>query len=46
LFGDHIRELSDGGAPLDRANILLRGAACHGRKTAAERKRRATAIYG
>jgi len=46
LFGDHIRELSDGGAPLDRSNIMLRCAACHGRKTAAERKRRATAIYG
>jgi len=46
LFGDHIRELSDGGAPLDRSNIMLRCAACHGRKTAAERKRRATATYG
>lgn len=40
LFGDHIRELKDGGAKLDPANILLRCGACHTRKTIAERARR------
>lgn len=40
LYGDHIHELADGGAPLDPCNILLRCAPCHGRKTAEERKRR------
>lgn len=33
IFGDHIVELRDGGAPLDPANILLRCGACHTRKT-------------
>jgi 5-methylcytosine-specific restriction enzyme A len=37
IFGDHIRELKDGGAPLDQNNILLRCGACHTRKTAASR---------
>ncbi len=40
LYGDHIVELADGGAPLDPRNILLRCAPCHGRKTAHERKLR------
>src|SRR5690242_11811728 len=33
IYGDHIRELKVFGAPLDPANIMLRYAACHGRKT-------------
>ena len=40
LFGDHIRELADGGALLDRRNIMLLCGACHSRKTAAARARR------
>ncbi len=40
IFGDHIRELKDGGAPLDQHNIMLRCGSCHTRKTAAERARR------
>jgi hypothetical protein len=40
VFGDHIQELRDGGAPLDKRNIMLRCGACHGRKTAAARSRR------
>lgn len=34
IYGDHIVELSDGGAALDKSNIMLRCAVCHGRKTA------------
>ena len=34
IIGDHIIELKDGGAPLDRANIRLRCTACHNIKTA------------
>lgn len=37
VYGDHVVELADGGAPLDAANVMLRCAACHGRKTAAAR---------
>jgi 5-methylcytosine-specific restriction enzyme A len=40
IYGDHIHELRDGGAPLDRHNVLLRCATCHARKTSAERARR------
>jgi len=40
LFGDHIVELADGGAPLDKANVMLRCGSCHTRKTNAERARR------
>jgi 5-methylcytosine-specific restriction protein A len=40
VFGDHIRERKDGGAPFDRSNILCRCGSCHTRKTAAERGRR------
>lgn len=43
VFGDHIVELRDGGAELDRANVLLRCGSCHTRKTAAERARRQAA---
>jgi 5-methylcytosine-specific restriction enzyme A len=41
LYGDHVIEISDGGARLDPSNIMLRCAPCHGRKTAAERAKRA-----
>ena len=37
VFGDHIVELADGGAPLDKRNVMLRCGACHTRKTAASR---------
>ena len=40
IFGDHIIEKRDGGAPLDPRNILLRCGSCHTRKTAAERAQR------
>lgn len=40
VFGDHIKELADGGVALDEANVLLRCGACHTRKTAATRARR------
>jgi hypothetical protein len=41
LIGDHVKELRDGGAPLDARNVLLRCLPCHNTKTAAERARRA-----
>lgn len=40
IFGDHVVELQDGGAPLDPANVLLRCGSCHTTKTNAERVRR------
>jgi len=40
IIGDHIKELKDGGAPLDRANIKLMCLPCHNRKTADEKARR------
>ncbi len=40
IFGDHIHERKDGGAPLDKRNVLCRCGSCHTRKTAAERARR------
>ena len=45
LYGDHIHELSDGGALLDPFNIQLLCALCHGRKTAAERNKRMAARW-
>src|ERR1700681_4937555 len=41
IFGDHIHEISDGGVPLDPANIMLLCSPCHGIKTARERGKRA-----
>jgi 5-methylcytosine-specific restriction enzyme A len=40
VYGDHVVELQDGGALLDPANVMLRCAPCHGRKTAVERAKR------
>ena len=37
LYGDHIIEIKDGGALLDRRNVLLRCPWCNGRKTAQAR---------
>lgn len=42
IFGDHIVERKDGGAELDQRNVMLRCSPCHGRKTAAERGKRAS----
>ena len=44
VFGDHIVELIDGGAPLDERNIMLRCGSCHTRKTAEQRAARTRAI--
>lgn len=41
LFGDHVVEIGDGGARLDKANVRLRCGRCHARKTAAVRAQRA-----
>lgn len=40
IFGDHIVELGDGGASLDRRNIRLLCGSCHTAKTAAARAAR------
>jgi len=40
IYGDHIRELKDRGEALDPANIMLRCASCHGKKTATEARKR------
>lgn len=40
IFGDHVIELQDGGAPLDPFNVMLRCGSCHSRKTAEHRKQR------
>lgn len=40
IYGDHVVELKDGGAPLDPGNVLLRCAPCHARKTIATRAAR------
>jgi len=40
IFGDHIVELKDGGAKLDRSNVRLRCGSCHTLKTNAERAKR------
>lgn len=40
IYGDHIVELADGGAPLDPGNVALLCGACHNKKSARERERR------
>jgi 5-methylcytosine-specific restriction endonuclease McrA len=42
IFGDHIKELQDGGEALDPLNVMLMCGSCHTRKTAAVRVKRAT----
>jgi 5-methylcytosine-specific restriction protein A len=46
LFGDHIVELKDGGAPLDERNTQILCPKCHSAKTAQARARRSRAQYG
>ena len=41
VIGDHIVERKDGGAELDETNVELLCQACHNRKTAQARARRA-----
>ena len=41
LIADHIIEVKDGGALLDRRNILLRCMPCHNTKTALTQRQRA-----
>lgn len=43
IIGDHIEEIKDGGAQLDKGNVRLLCTPCHQRKTARERARRAGA---
>lgn len=40
LIGDHIREIRDGGAVLDRSNVMLMCQPCHNAKTAKARAER------
>lgn len=40
IIGDHINELKDGGARLDRTNVELLCQSCHNKKTAAARAAR------
>jgi 5-methylcytosine-specific restriction enzyme A len=42
---DHIVELKDGGAALDRRNVLLRCHSCHMRKTSEARRNRREMEY-
>lgn len=44
IFGDHIREIRDGGEKLDPANVMLRCGTCHARKTQEQRVARFNAI--
>ncbi|MBL4757496.1 MAG: HNH endonuclease, partial [Rhizobiales bacterium] len=41
IIGDHIIEIKDGGAPLDRSNVMLLCIPCHNKKTAKAKKNRA-----
>jgi 5-methylcytosine-specific restriction protein A len=41
IYGDHVVEIKDGGAKLDRRNVLLRCGVCHGRKTRDAKLKRA-----
>lgn len=45
VYGDHIVELADGGAPLDPAGIQLLCGSCHQRKSAAMRALRMAKTY-
>jgi 5-methylcytosine-specific restriction enzyme A len=46
IIGDHIREIKDGGERLDERNVQLLCHACHQRKTARERAKRAVGQSG
>jgi len=46
MFVDHIVELNDGGAPLERTNVWLLCPSHHSLKTAAERARRTARTPG
>lgn len=45
LYGDHVIELQDGGAPLDPTNVRIRCASCHTTKTGQARARRLAERY-
>jgi hypothetical protein len=45
VYGDHTIELKDGGAPLDRRNVVLMCGSCHSAKTAAKRAERTAIRY-
>ena len=40
LFGDHVKEIQDGGELLDPENVKFRCGSCHTKKTNIERARR------
>ncbi|WP_188853631.1 HNH endonuclease signature motif containing protein [Aureimonas glaciei] len=40
VLGDHIREIKDGGAKLDQANVMLLCLPCHNVKTAKAKRAR------
>ncbi len=40
IYGDHVIELQDGGAPLDDDNVMLLCGSCHTEKTTAVRAKR------
>lgn len=46
IIGDHIVEIKDGGEKLDERNVQLLCHACHQRKTARERAKRAVGRAG
>ncbi|GGA63801.1 HNH endonuclease [Pelagibacterium lentulum] len=41
LFGDHVKEIKDGGDKLDKRNVRILCGICHARKTAKARAARA-----
>jgi 5-methylcytosine-specific restriction protein A len=45
IYGDHVRELRDGGAALDPTNVMLLCASCHRRKTLLAAKQRAATPF-
>jgi 5-methylcytosine-specific restriction endonuclease McrA len=45
IFGDHIIEIKDGGALLDKRNVKCLCGSCHSIKTAAERAKRMAVRY-
>jgi 5-methylcytosine-specific restriction enzyme A len=45
IYGDHVVEIADGGAPMDPSNVQLVCPSCHGKKTAAARAARAARVW-